>query len=640
MAVLETTYMEALKLGQKEYRACIARGVSPCLPVMDDFVPKELAVSGTDLGLIEIPTEFIVGTKTRGRGNSFAPKFMPLLAPATEFAVKWQRLCDAHMTEGIRDPIKAYEYMNRYYVEEGNKRVSVLKFFGAAQVSAQVTRVLPERNPDTALYFELVDFYRLSGINTIEFSKPGGYTALQKLVGKAPDEPWTEEERRRFNTTFFYFREAYEANGGQKLHSTVGDALLAYMQVYGYARLRGKSGKEIRQELSAVWEEITLQQESEPIDVKLDPQEKKPGLLTKVLSVAEEKYTRVAFIHDGRPDRTAWTRGHERGREYVQRVMDDSIRTTAYFDAMTGEPEAVILRAIEEGNRVLFTTSPRLLTASLRAAAEHPEVTIFNCSLNTSHRYIRTYYARMYEIKFIIGAIAGTLAGSDPVGYMADYPIFGQVAGINAFALGVQMVNPRTSVLLEWSSVGGGEAALKRLTDRGVRLLSSQDLARIGKENSVSLGLSLVSGGEKINLATPLWQWGTYYEQLLRQFRSHSVQSEYKESRRALNYYWGLSAGVVDLRCTDKLPPAAVKLAELLKSSIRDGLCEPFRGPLYSQDGKVLEDGGSLTPEQIINMDYLMENVVGRIPAYDELSELGKATVDMVGIRKAAKDGG
>ena len=40
----------------------------------------------------------------------------------------------------------------------------------------------------------------------------------------------------------------------------------------------------------------------------------------------------------------------------------------------------------------------------------------------------------------------------------------------------------------------------------------------------------------------------------------------------------------------------------------------------------------SLSPEQIVNMDWLAENVVGSLPRYDQLSEVGKATVDMVGV--------
>ena len=46
-----------------------------------------------------------------------------------------------------------------------------------------------------------------------------------------------------------------------------------------------------------------------------------------------------------------------------------------------------------------------------------------------------------------------------------------------------------------------------------------------------------------------------------------------------------------------------------------------------------------LSPEEIINMDYLMENVAGEIPRYAELSEIGKATVDMVGVARATKEG-
>lgn len=626
----EAYYKEALKLGQKEYRAREQQGLSPFLPAMDDIVPAERSAGGVELGVVQIPAELIVGTRSQGRVGTFAANFMPIADPKTEFAVKWQRLCTAHLREGIRDPILAFEYLNRFYVAEGNKRVSVLKFFDAPQITGEVVRILPERNEDTAIYFEFVDFYRLSRMNNIEVSRPGGYAALQRLVGKAPDEPWTEEDRRRFLADWFYFRQAYESLGGKKLRSTVGDAMLAYMEIYGYPSIRGRTAYQIRSSLAGVWEEIALQQEEELIDVKLTPTEKKPSIVQKVLS-GEPSRTRVAFVHDGNPESSAWTRGHERGREYVQRVLADRICTTAYFDAFTREPESIIEQAIAEGNSVVFTTSPRLLTASLRAAVNHPEATVFNCSLNMSHRYIRTYYARMYEVRFITGAIAGSLAGDEPIGYLADYPIFGQIAGVNAFALGAQMTNPRTKVFLEWSAVGGADAALERFAEQGIRLISSQDLVRAGRTNT-SLGLSIVDGGDRVNLATPLWQWGSYYEQLLRQLRDRSLQSEYSGSRRALNYYWGISAGVAELRLSDRLPPSARKMAELLTNSICAGLCEPFRGPLYSQEGKVLEEGETLTAEQIIRMDWLAENVAGRIPSYDELTELGKATVDAMGV--------
>ena len=144
-------YKEALKLGQKEYRARTAKGEDPCLPALDAIIPPEKALTGTNLGVIQIPVFFIVGTKTAGRLNAFASNFMPLLDESTEFADKWESLYRSHLSEGIRDPIKVYEYLNRYYVEEGNKRVSVLKYCNAYSVPANVIRIMPEPSEDEAI---------------------------------------------------------------------------------------------------------------------------------------------------------------------------------------------------------------------------------------------------------------------------------------------------------------------------------------------------------------------------------------------------------------------------------------------------------------------------------------------------------
>ncbi len=635
----ELNYKEALKRGQKEYRLAQEKNENPYLPSLDDLLDPETHLSERSLGLEQIPSEWIVGTRHQSRSNMFARNFMPLAEEGTEFAFKWEYLCQSHLEEGIREPIKAYEYMNRYYVEEGNKRVSVLRFFDAVSIPAQVIRLMPEKSdaPEIKRYYELISFYALSGLNNIEFSRPGSCAVLQKLIGKEPQETWSEDERKNFVSAYYIFRDVYLHMGGEKLKMTAGDAMLAYLKVYGAGSLKGKTSQEIKQAVSMAWEEISLQQEESPIEVKMDPVEKNPGLINKVLAAADPRILKTAFIHDMDPRSSSWTRGHEEGRLYLERSLPDQLETKAYPWALESDPEAVIQQAIRDGNTVLFTTSPRLLPAALKAAVENPQVTVFNCSLNQSHRYIRTYYPRMYEVKFIIGAIAGALAGSSPVGYLCDYPIFGQIAGINAFALGVQMVNPQCKVFLEWSSVGGLDAALDRLQNQGVRLISSQDLVRLGEWRPLGLSL-LEENGTRKNLATPLWQWGSYYEQLIKLIRSRSEQTDYKESGKALNYYWGLSAGVVDLMVSEDVPPATRNLASLLKKSIQAGICNPFKGPLYTQGGKVLENDQMLSPQQILDMDYLVENVIGQIPAYHELSDTAKATVDQVGIEAASKD--
>ena len=59
---------------------------------------------------------------------------MPLLDEQTEFSAKWSAVYTYQLEQGIDDPIIAYEYLNKFYVLEGNKRVSVLKYVKADSI--------------------------------------------------------------------------------------------------------------------------------------------------------------------------------------------------------------------------------------------------------------------------------------------------------------------------------------------------------------------------------------------------------------------------------------------------------------------------------------------------------------------------
>ncbi len=566
---------------------------------------------------------------------------MPVLDEGTEFADKWEALYRSHISEGIRDPIKVFEYLNRYYVQEGNKRVSVLKFCGAYSVTAEVIRVLPERTNDEKiqLYYEFLEFNRYSKINFIEFTKRGSYQKLMRMMGKSYGEWWTIEEQRRFSSAYYFFEKAYKENGGDKLKITIGDAMLNYIKIYGYPELQNAGDAEIRMNLKKMWEDIALIEENETIELKTTPPEEKelkPSVLSMILPIAKPSKLKAAFVYDVPPDKSGWVSDHERGRQYAQTVLGDQAATSVYIVEDEHKQYELLEKAVADGNKILFTTSPRMLQASLRAAINYPDIVVMNCSLNISHRYLRTYYTRMYEVKFILGVLAGSLTQSGRLGYVCDYPIYGQIAGINAFALGAQMANPRTKVYLEWSSVkGAGEAALA-LSRRHIHLISSQDTARFTEDTRQSFGLSHISHDKTDLLAVPVWKWGVYYEKMMRGVLDKTIKSEYVNTARALNYYWGMSAGVVDIEYAPALPPSSRRYADFFRSSLISGAGKPFLTPFVTQNGDVIGSRQhELSLEQIIRMDYLAENVIGSIPSYDELNPVGKKTVDMVGVSAA-----
>ena len=628
-------YSKAFKLGKKDYQSRMLRGVKPTLQVLDDIMPEKGSYSEASLGLVQIPIDQIVGTKTVGRSSSFAGNFMPILRESTEFAAKWISLSISHVEQGIRDPIKAYEYMNRFYVEEGNKRVSVMKFFGAVSIPGNVTRIIPKRTEEkeNKIYYEFLDFYQAAPVNYIWFSKEGSFRKLQEAVGKKPGEVWSEDELLQFSSIYTRFMAEYQAKGGNKLKITPGDAFLSFITLYGYEEIDHKTTTEMQKLVSKSWEEFQLLQQEAEVELKMKPNQKKKPLLS-ILNNFKIKKLKIAFIYEKTPGTSAWTYAHELGRLHMEQRFPEEVQTAAYENGTQDNIDGLLQEAIDAGCNLIFTTTPPFVQASVKAAIANPSVRILNCSLNTSHRYIRTYYSRMYEAKFLMGAIAGAMAENNRLTYIADYPIYGSIANINAFALGAKMINPRARVYLEWSAKKeiGIEEKIREMTSS---CISGRDMV-IPEEASRFFGIYHMAEGRPRNLAMPLWHWGNFYEQLIWAILEGTWKYDDNPSvTKAINYWWGMSEGVIDVICSKYLPIGTKRLVELLKSTICSEVFNPFSGILYSQTGTVIADPNqSLSPEEIMKMDWLAENVIGDIPGQEELKEQAAPVVKQQGIKQ------
>lgn len=628
-------YNKAFRLGKRDYQARMHRGVKPTLLVLDDIIPKKGAYSEESLGLVQIPIEQIVGTKSVGRSNSFAGNFMPILPEGSEFAYKWMSLSKSHVKEGIHDPIRAYEYMNRFYVAEGNKRVSVMKYFGAVSIPGEVIRIVPKQTEEkeNKIYYEFLEFYKAAPINYIWFSQTGSFAKLQEAVGKEPGEEWSEEDLLKFSSIYTRFKSEYQAQGGGKLNITPGDAFLAFITLYGYDDIDEKTTNERKELITNCWEEFELLQEEQDISLKMQPNQEKRPLLNFLFSSGTSKL-KIAFLYEKTPGTSAWTYAHELGRFHLEETFPDEVNTVCYENTTAENVDAFLEDAVANECNLIFTTTPSMAQASVKAAIANPDVRILNCSLNTSHRYIRTYYSRMHEAKFLMGAIAGAMAENNRLTYIADYPIYGSIANINAFALGAQMVNPRAEVYLEWSTMKEVDIE-EKIRETNSSCVSGRDMM-IPEEASRFFGIYRMEDGHLRNLAMPLWHWGKFYEQLIRTIMNGTWKYDDDSSdMKAINYWWGMSAGVIDVVCSQYLPTGTKRLVELLRSTIMSEEFNPFSGILLSQTGIVQDDPDrSLLPEEIMTMDWLSENVIGSIPEKEELKEQAEPVIQQQGVKK------
>ena len=631
-------YKSALRAGQRAYRARIARGQSPYLAVLDDVLKGVDIVAQEPLGLVEIPSDSLVGTKTSGRHTAFSYDFMPLLEPDTEFAAKWSNLCDAHLEEGIHTPIIAFEYMNRFYVQEGNKRVSVLKYYGAVKIPGTVTRLIPARTEDleNKIYYEFLDFYKLSKVNYVHFSKLGGYSKLQTLVCKASGEAWSEDDRLNFAAFYTMFHQQFEALGGRSLGLTTGDALLVYLSVYRYSDTYDATPAQVRQNLEKLWNEVKVLTEPHGVELSLEPP-KSPAepLLSKLNIFSPSKQPselRVVFLHEYNAKISAWVRAHDEGRDALAKVFPDKVYISCYEDVNPEVDAEQILEEVAHNNAdVVFATSVRMYNACLKVAAQHPKTRILNCSLNAPHPLVRTYYPRTYEVTYLLGMLAGIVSHSDKVGYVAANPVYGVPAAINAFAQGVRAVRPDSRVVLRWACLCDAAHPQDFSDRKDVEVFYSQDFREPeGTYRDYGLCRRLPDGVLQ-PLGLPEWRWDVFFTEIVRSVFAGTWDSA--PGGRAINYWWGLKSGAERVEYPTRLNDGTMQLLKMAERQLCDGEIHVFPTESYSQ-GHALHHAASgiYTPKELMEMDWLEECVEGELPSYDELDAKTRSLLNVNGL--------
>ena len=350
----------------------------------------------------------------------------------------------------------------------------------------------------------------------------------------------------------------------------------------------------------------------------------------------------MAFIYPKTADNSGWIYGHELGRNAIESRFGGLVKTEKFENCSTDEEvREAIDKAVTNHAEVVFTISPTQMDETLRSAIHYPATKFLNCSINLSHNAVRTYYGRMHEAKFLMGALAASVASNHKIGYVADYPIYGIVAGINAFAIGASIIDPKAKIHLKWST--DKDMNWKReFEEEGVYVISGPDFIRPAQASREYGIYQRDMDGRVINLAAPVWNWGTYYELIAQNILEGNWDTARQSSEdRSTNYWWGMSAGVIDVILSEKLSYYSRKLVDMFRAGIVSGRLSPFMGELHSQEGLIREESSrGLSNEEIITMSWLNDNVIGSLPRKEELTEEAGAAVDVSGVRGVTQEDG
>lgn len=598
------------------------------LPILEQKMGRKETVWEIGLGTHDVPLKKITGTYTSTRSTSFAGNFMPLLDEGTEFAQKWQNLFQHHMDKGIADPVKIYEYMGKFYVLEGNKRVSVMNYVGAYSIRADVIRMVPARteDPENLIYFETID-YDTKGLWFVdmEFSTPGALTEIIKLAGKFSEElpelsgkaphVWIPQCFRAF---MFVYESEYTS---PPLAS--GDAFLEYIKVYGFPynitnrELSEKIDNCIPQFRLAAGVDSAKTIESAQARSKTE----KKGGFSLFGFMSGNRKPKAVFVYKTPPEKSSWTRSHEYGRLAAEKYFDGRIQTAAVYDVNASDAYPALAELAEDGLDILFTINSNFEHASLQISLEYPDIAVFNCNHAQAGARLGTYFCKLYEQSFVLGAIAGAVTENNVLGYI-DPPMrtSRSTYGINAFAQGAKLVNRNISVKRCQlnTNFSGAEDRLARakLYEKGADVISCQyptDDAVAPKPGDELYGmLCSIGGGGSIKeyLAAPSWNWEAVYTKILGDYLDGSLEglkSGQGKSGSNIHFWFGLSSGAIPIYKVDlALGTHTSRLCELFENMIIKSELHPLRGPLRDTQG-VLRIGKYDIPSliDIQSMDWL-----------------------------------
>jgi basic membrane protein A and related proteins len=335
-------------------------------------------------------------------------------------------------------------------------------------------------------------------------------------------------------------------------------------------------------------------------------------------AVAQQKL-KVGFIYVGPVGDHGWSYQHDVGRKAIEKELGSRVETT-FVESV---PEADSQRAIEQlartGHGLIFTTSFGFMEPTLRVAQRFPNVKFEHATGIKRAPNLATYAAKFHEGRYIIGQIAGKMTKSGTIGYVGAFPIPEVVAGINSYFLGAQSVNPNVKIKVVWVNSWYDPAkeadAAKALLDQGVDILAQHTDSPAPLQTAEArgkLGFGQASDMErfapKAQLTAIIDDWNDYYVA-----RTKAVLDGTWESR---DTWHGLKEGMVKMAPYKNMPDEVKKMAEETEAAIKSGQLNPFKCPIFRQDGAQVEcqGGTALSDPQILGMNFYVKGIDDKLP--------------------------
>ena len=253
-------YQKAYALATRNQQKNKKQGLPVCPIVLDSLLNERMIAYRLDLGVLEIPTNQIVGVAEESEKNLLYTKdFLPVSKPNSEFADTWRQIYYSVINENAGcGEIRCMEYLGKFYVSDGLKRVSVSKFLGCPVIRSQVIRIMPIKTDckEVDMYYDFLLQYRLTRMYQLQFTQSGYFEKFQQALGKTPTGKWDDSDRAVFLYHWPKIENAFHKSYADYLNITAADALVVLLEKYSYAQITHMDQWVLARILQASWKEL------------------------------------------------------------------------------------------------------------------------------------------------------------------------------------------------------------------------------------------------------------------------------------------------------------------------------------------------------------------------------------------------
>ncbi len=330
---------------------------------------------------------------------------------------------------------------------------------------------------------------------------------------------------------------------------------------------------------------------------------------------------KIGVVYVAPLNAAGWVRQHDDGRRAVEAALGARVKTSYVENVAEGpDAERVIRDLAATGHKLIFTPSFGYMEPTLKVAQEFPDVKFESITGYKTAPNVAVANARYYEGRYLAGIAAGRMTISNVAGYVAGFPIPEVLQGINAFALGMRSVNPAAEVKVVWLNTWFDPTrerdAAMTLFNQGVDVIAfhtGSTAVMVAAQERGKLAVAYHSDMRQVapdaQIAAVTHQWGKYYTQ-----RAQAVLDGSWKSGRV---WGGVREGMIKVDGFGSKVPKAVQQEVLARQKdIAAGQLHPFHATqavLDNEGREVIAQGRTLTDEQILGMNFLVQGVQGKL---------------------------